>query len=428
MTAAPKRSALSHRAEPRPLTVSEFLRAVNALLETQVAWVEGEVADYRVSDGKWVHFDLKDGTALVHCFGLAFRLRTPLEDGMTVRVWGAPRVYPRYGKFSLVVDILEPAGEGALQRAFELLKSALEREGLFDPARKRALPRVPERIALLTSPDAAAYADFLSVLRGRRGGIAITFVPIPVQGRDAPLAIARAIDWVSEEHPALDALVLVRGGGSLADLHAFNDEVVVRALARSRVPTAVGVGHERDVTLADLVADRRAATPSNAAELLTPTRRELEAELRDLTARLSRAVRDRFRGDEERAAAALTALREVVRSTGERVGLLGRRVETAGALLLLRTRHFQTTLADTVRRLTSRADVLRNLQRERLAAIQRLLVGLHPARVLHRGYSITQGPDGRILRAASRVGPGDTLVTTLHRGRVASTVATAEEP
>lgn len=364
-----------------PLTVSEFLAAINSLLETQVSFVEGEVAEYRVANGKWVHFDLKDDAALVHCFGLAFRLRTPLEDGMTVRVWGAPRVYPRYGKFSLVVDILEPAGEGALKRAFELLKRTLEREGLFDPARKRALPRIPERIALLTSPDAAAYADFLSVLRARRGGIAVTFVPIPVQGRDAPLAIARAIDVVSEEHPALDALVLVRGGGSLADLHAFNDAAVVRALARSRVPTVVGVGHERDSTLADLVADRRAATPSNAAEILTPTRRELEAELRELVIRLRRAVNDCLRAEDERAAAAVLVLHEVIRSSLERVTLLAR-----------------------------------------------LLAGLHPERVLRRGYSITKGSDGRILRAASQVGLGDTLATTLHRGSVTSTVAATEDP
>jgi hypothetical protein len=184
---------VSEREAAEPLSVSEFLGRVNELLETQVALVEGEIVDYRISQNKFVHFDLKDDSALVHCFGLAFRLRTPLEDGLRVRVWGVPRVYPKYGKLSLVVETVEPSGEGALRRAFELLRAKLEREGLFDAARKRALPRFPERIALVTSPEAAAYGDFLKVLGGRRGGLDILVLPVAVQGDASADAIAREV-------------------------------------------------------------------------------------------------------------------------------------------------------------------------------------------------------------------------------------------
>lgn len=408
--------------ESSPLSVSAFLARINELLETQVAWVQGEVSEYRVTDGKWVHFDLKDQTSLVHCFGLAFRLRTPLEDGMTVRLWGIPRVYPRYGKFSLVVERVEPVGEGALRRAFELLRLRLEREGLFAPSRKRALPRIPERIALLTSPAAAAYADFLTVLRQRRGGITILFLPVPVQGEGALDAIARAVDWVSEEHPALDALVLVRGGGSLADLHAFNDEGVVRAVARSRVPTLVGVGHERDRTLVDLVADVRASTPSNAAELLTPTRGELQRELQDLSARLVRAVRGRVAFQETRTARAVTLLSERIRAPLERLALLRRNLEQRGAALHLRSRSLQETAETLATRLRARTARLLEQTHARLGSLERLLGSIHPRALLRRGYSITRGPAGRVLRRAAEVRAGDLLTTTLHEGAVDSTV------
>lgn len=407
----------------KPLTVSEFLRAVNELLETQVVWVEGEIADFRVSQGKWVHFDLKDVHALVQCFGLAFRLRTPLEDGMTVRVWGVPRVYPRSGRFSLFVERVEPAGEGALRRAFELLKEQLAREGFFDASRKRPVPRIPERVALLTSPEAAAYSDFINVLRARRGGMDVFLVPVPVQGEGAPAAIVRAIDWVSEQHLDLDALVLVRGGGSLADLHAFNDASVVRALARSRVPTIVGVGHERDLTLADLVADVRASTPSHAAELLSPSRTELDRAVLDLRRRLTLAVSERLRlvsGDTDRL---LTALADVARASVERVEVLSQWMEGIRAQFASSIRERAGTLDRQGVQLRSRVGEALRTQSHRLAALDRLLAGLHPRRVLARGFSVTRlRPRGRIIRSARGVDPGSSLTTTLHEGSVDSTV------
>lgn len=408
-----------------PCSVSEFLKTVNVLLETQVAWVEGEVSDYRVAEGKWVHFDLKDDTALVHCFGLAFRIRAPLEEGMRVRLWGAPKVYPKYGKFSLVVERVEPFGEGALRRAFELLRATLEQEGLFDVERKRTLPRIPERIALLTSPDAAAYADFLTVLQHRRGGMEIVLLPVTVQGDRAVDEIVQAIGRVSEERPDLDALVLVRGGGSLADLHAFNDEAVVRALARSRVPTMVGVGHERDVTLADLVADVRAATPSNAAERLTPTRAELLREVQEHESRILRAVHEELTASVDRVALAVGILREAVRHPMVRLDALTQAVVRRGSLLTTHVSGLRSIVDAASRTLPTRMQHTLDTDTAQVSAFLRLLAGFHPVQTLRRGYSITRGPAGQLVRAASDVVQGDRLATTLQHGTLDSTVTSA---
>lgn len=407
-----------------PLSVSEFLGRMNELLETQVAWVEGEVSDVRISQEKFLHFDLKDENSLVHCFGILYRVRTPLEEGMKVRVWGVPRVYPRYGKFSLVVEIVEPQGEGALRRAFELLRAKLEQEGLFEVSRKRSLPRFPERIVLITSPDAAAYSDFLKVLRARRGGLDILVLPVPVQGKGAADGIARAIDWVNEEEPQRDALVLVRGGGGLEDLRAFNDELVVRALARSRVLTVVGVGHERDVTLADLVADVRASTPSNAAELLTPTAGETRRAVLDLADRLTRAVCEKLRANEQDVARQAMKLQETVRGVIERVSFLARRMEGMGALIRERARTTQASLGRAESLLETQIFHLLGAHDQRLRGLQRLLEGLEPDRVLARGYSITVGARGEVLKDARRVRPGDPLTTRLSRGTLHSVTKT----
>lgn len=408
------------------LSVSEFLGRINELLETQVAWVEGEVADVRTSQGKFLHFDLKDQGALVHCFGMLYRIRVPLEDGMKVRVWGAPRVYPKYGKFSLVVEMVEPSGEGALRRAFELLRLTLASEGLFDASRKRALPRFPERIALITSPEAAAYGDVLTVLGMRRGGLDILVLPVPVQGEGSAEAIARAIDWVNEEARERDALLLVRGGGSLEDLKAFNDEAVVRALARSRVPTVVGVGHERDITLADLAADVRASTPSNAAELLTPTAAEIDRAVLDLSARLAHSFQEALRANQAGVARQVGLLRETVLGVIERVSFLARSTESQGSLLRERVRTIRASLGRAERSLAAPLAAALAARRQRLGSLERLLEGFRPEQVLARGYSITRGSEGNVLRDASLVHPGDALITRLSRGTLSSITETTD--
>ncbi|TSC62924.1 MAG: putative Exodeoxyribonuclease 7 large subunit, partial [Parcubacteria group bacterium Gr01-1014_106] len=354
--------------------------------------------------------------------------RTPLEDGMKVRVWGVPRVYPRYGKFSLVVEKLEPVGAGALRRAFELLKKKLEAEGVFDTTRKRALPRFPERVVLLTSPDAAAYQDFLKVLAARWGGIHIDFVPVPVQGADAAERIARAIDWVNERERMAEVLVVVRGGGSLEDLQAFNDELVVRALARSRIPTLVGVGHERDVTLADLAADMRASTPSNAAELLVPTRDAIGAAVDDLAQRLSRALRDAVRARGEEVAHSVLVLRETVETTVDRVDALTRSMEQLGAHVRGHVQYNRLRIAHALERMQARITERFSALDTGLRGLERLLGTLHPYRVLGRGYSMTRTESGTLVRDVQDVHVGERLVTTVSRGTLESDVTVTHAP
>lgn len=257
-------------------SVSDFLASVNQTLEYAypVVTVTGEVASFKVNQGKYVFFDLKDESGSVGCFMTVWQLRTPIEDGMKIVVTASVKVTP-WGKFSLTVQSLRPVGEGALRKSFELLKQKLADEGLFDPARKRTLPSLPERVAVVSSTQAAGYGDFIKILDARWGGLEVEVAHTQVQGEGAADQMIRAIRYFNTQADPADVLVLIRGGGSADDLATYNDEQLVREIAASRIPTLVGVGHEVDVSLADMVADVRAATPSNAAALLVPDRREI---------------------------------------------------------------------------------------------------------------------------------------------------------
>lgn len=263
--------------ENAPLTVSDFLALLNQTLEFAYPSVTivGEVAEFRVSQGKWVSFKLKDGESVVECFMGIYQLRVPLENGMKVMVVAAPRVNAKWGKFSLNVRTVKPIGEGSIKKGFELLKAKFEAEGLFSPERKRPLPRVPTYVAVVTSTESAAYADFCKIMNERWGGLRVEVGHTQVQGDPAADQMIRAIRYFNTLETPPDVLVIIRGGGSAEDLLSFNDEQLAREIAGSRIPTLVGAGHEIDHTLADMVADRRAATPTNAAEILVPDRREL---------------------------------------------------------------------------------------------------------------------------------------------------------
>jgi exodeoxyribonuclease VII large subunit len=259
------------------LTVSDFVALVNQTLEYAYPSVAviGEVAEFRVSQGKWVSFKLKDDDSVVDCFMGIYQLRVPIENGMKIMVVAAPRLNGKWGKFSLNVRTVKPVGEGSIKKGFELLKAKLEAEGLFAPERKRSLPRVPSRVGVITSTESAAYADFCKIINERWGGMSVEVAHTQVQGDPAADQIIRAIKYFNNLEVLPDVLVIVRGGGSAEDLMTFNDELLAREIAGSRIPTLVGVGHEVDHTLADMVADRRAATPTNAAEILVPDRREI---------------------------------------------------------------------------------------------------------------------------------------------------------
>ena len=258
--------------EPPRFTPSTLIVAMNQTLEYayEGALLVGEVASYKVNQGKWVFFDLKDEESSISCFMSIYQLRVPLEDGMKIVVRGVPKV-TKWGKFSFTVSAIKPVGDGSIKKAFELLKKKLSDEGLFAPEKKRELPKDLTKLGVISSTGAAGYADFIKILNARWGGIHVQVAHTQVQGMDAPDQIIRALKYFNE-HSEVQVIAILRGGGSADDLSCFNDEELVRAIAASKIPVITGIGHEVDESLADLAADVRASTPSNAAEMLTPDR------------------------------------------------------------------------------------------------------------------------------------------------------------
>lgn len=309
------------------LTVSEFVAFCNQTLEyayPSVA-ITGELANFKVSKNRWVYFDLKDETASVRFFGVVYQLPGPLEDGMLLTVRGMPRLHPQFG-FSINVSTIQLAGEGSIKKAAALLEAKLAQEGLFDPARKRSLPYPPDHIGLITSAESAAYRDFVKVIGARWGGMQISLIDVQVQGEAAPAQIVGAIEQFNALGDPPEVLVVTRGGGSADDLQAFSTEQVTRAVAASRIPTLVAIGHEIDLSLAELAADQRASTPSNAAELLVPDRRAVLAGLGEQRIQLNRlaqqVVKEAFGQLEQQTKMLDDAVTRVVDSSRQRLGLM----------------------------------------------------------------------------------------------------------
>lgn len=257
-------------------SVSDFIAVINQTLEYAypTVLIEGEVASFKVNQNKFIFFDVKDKDGSINCFMTVWQLRMPIEDGMKVIITATPKL-TKWGKFSLTVREIRPSGEGALKKSLELLKANLRAEGLFEPDRKRLLPKLPKHIGLISSTGAAGYVDFIKILNDRWGGMKVDVADVQVQGVGAADQIIRAINYFNQREALPEVIVIVRGGGSADDLAVFNDEPLVRAVAGSRVPTLIGVGHEVDESLVDLVADVRAATPSNAAQILVPDKHDL---------------------------------------------------------------------------------------------------------------------------------------------------------
>ncbi|MDB5167464.1 MAG: putative Exodeoxyribonuclease 7 large subunit [Candidatus Saccharibacteria bacterium] len=331
------------------LTVSDFIAVTNQTLEYAYpsVEVEGEVSSFKVNQGKFVFFDIKDAGGSVGCFMTVWQLRVPIEDGMKVIVTATPKL-TQWGKFSLTVKAVRPSGEGAIKKSFEILKAKLETEGIFDEGRKRTLPTIPTYVAVISSTQAAGYADFIKILDDRWGGLKVDVAHVQVQGIDAPDQMIRALNYLNGREELPEVIVIIRGGGSADDLSAFNDEELVRAIAASRVPTLVGVGHEVDESLADLAADVRASTPSNAAQILVP---------------------DRY---------------EIIRAVRYQVRSLLPRVENA---IEQQSQLVRTSLAD----MLTRTDEHIDHELERLSGIQNVLAQLNPRTVLARGYALVRG-------------------------------------
>jgi exodeoxyribonuclease VII large subunit len=334
---------------PLQLTVSEFVALTNQTLEYAYPTVSvvGEVTEFKISQGKWVSFKIKDNGAVVGCFLTLYQLRIPLEDGMKILVIANPRLNNK-GYFTLNVRAIKPVGEGSIKKGFELLKAKLEAEGLFAPERKRRLPRVPQRVAVIASTESAGYIDFCKIINERWGGMEVEVAHTQVQGVPAPDQMIRAIHYFNSLEKLPEVLVIIRGGGSAEDLSTFNDEPLARAIAESRIPTLVGVGHEIDNTLADMVSDVRAATPTNAAEILVPDRNE------------------------------------IIRAAHQRSAALGHQLMQAIDEYSARTRQ---QLDAAYRRMQEKLDD----HFERLAALRLATAQLNPENVLRRGYALLRG-------------------------------------
>ncbi|KAB2646749.1 MAG: exodeoxyribonuclease VII large subunit [Verrucomicrobia bacterium] len=441
--------------EPRVFSVSEITRTVRAVLEDEIGtvWVEGEVSNYRKQASGHQYFTLKDAQAQLACVWFArggSRLKqVALTDGMQVQVRGALTVYEARGQYQLNVQLVQAGGAGLLQAKFEALKRKLEAEGLFAAERKRELPGFPAVVGIVTSPTGAALRDMLHVLARRAPWLRVIVSPARVQGEGAAAEIAAGIAALNELAAPPDVIVVARGGGSVEDLWAFNEEAVARAIVASAIPVVSAVGHEIDFTIADFAADLRAPTPSAAAELIAPDAAELTRELGQWATQLRRqmsaalgAQRVRldflarstfFREPEQRLAAAQqrTDLAEEALRRAMREHLVARRQDVGALLaalrqyrpdqlLALRRQHYDALRA----KFQARFDEARKEPKARFTRLAAMLRLLAPTATLARGYSITTTTDGSTIRSITDVQRGTQIVTRLADGEVKSRVET----
>ena len=395
------------------LSVSDLTAQVKGLIEGAFpsVWVAGEISNFSRPRSGHCYLTLKDEQAQLRAViwrTTAGRLRFEPEDGMEVICQGGLDLYAPRGSYQLVIRQMHPKGVGALELALRKLREKLAAEGLFDEDRKQPLPRFPKRIAFVTSPTGAAVRDFLEVLRRRWRDVHVLVVPCRVQGNGAAEEIAAGIETVNRLASKVDVLVVGRGGGSLEDLWAFNEEVVLRAIAASRVPVVSAVGHEIDVTLSDLVADVRALTPSEAAELVVPDAEEMKALLRTHGQRMTLALQTRATTARNQLTA--IASRPLFRRPFDRVHDLSRQLDELGD---------RAGRAAWQRAKTAGRDV---------AAMAAQLESLSPLAVLGRGYSLTQQTDdGRLVHDAASLSVGETITTRYHRGQSVSRIESIED-
>lgn len=394
-------------------SVSEANNFIKALLEQvpqlQEIYIRGEISNYKLYPSGHHYFTLKDAEGALRCVlfkGSALRLRFRPENGMKVIAFGRIGVFPRDGAYQLYVSDLTAEGVGDLHVAFEQLKAKLYAEGLFDPAHKKPLPPYPRTIAVITSPAGAAVHDMLRILRARWPLTEVKLLGVRVQGAEAPAEIVGALRYANA-HRVADLIITGRGGGSIEDLWAFNDERVARAIYASEIPVISAVGHEPDVTIADYVADARASTPSNAAEIAVPEQNDIRARLDALERRMSKTQ---------------TARIEMLRSRLS--ALEGKRVLRDPMAFLADKR---LLLDYTQKNLASLAERQVAQRRQRFAALCASLDAMSPLRVLARGYAVARTADGTVLRSAREVSAGDTVGVTLGQGSLVCTVNETRE-
>jgi exodeoxyribonuclease VII large subunit len=391
------------------LTVTQLSHQIKNLLEGTFpeVWVEGEISNLTVPQSGHAYFTIKDEQSQIKA--VLFKssqknLKFTLQHGMQVICRGRISVYEPRGEYQLIIEYVEPKGVGALQRAFEELKTKLEKEGLFGRERKKPLPLLPRNIGIVTSPTGAAIRDILRVIKRRHPRMAISIYPVPVQGPESAPAIVEAIGYFNREKN-VDVMIVGRGGGSLEDLWAFNEEAVARAIHASRIPVVSAVGHETDFTISDFVADLRAPTPSAAAEMIVESEAHLRAAILSFESRLAMTMRQK-----------LERLRATVRHAGRLLADPRKKLE-----------QFNQRLDELLGRLG--LGLRHHVRRDRalLTSLTGALDHLNPLGILSRGYSVTRRlPDGLILKDASAVKPGDRISTKLHHGEVLSRVENSQ--
>jgi exodeoxyribonuclease VII large subunit len=435
-------------AEPpsrRVWRVADLVSAVRTTVErgyTDV-WVEGEISNYRAADSGHLYFALKDGDALLRV--VMFRMQARLlrfkpENGMQVVARGRVTIYDQRGELQLAAEFLEPVGAGALQLAFEQLKNKLAQEGLFDRARKKAVPQLPRRIGIVTSPRGAALQDMLNVLARRHESVGILIYPAQVQGESASAEVASGIRYFNRTKN-VDVIIVARGGGSIEDLAAFDDEGLARVIAASQIAVISAVGHETDFTIADFVADLRAPTPSAAAEMVIESKHQLAEHMAHLHQRLARAARYRLlmaRSQLNNLAqhGAFARMQDVIARRAQRLDELAYRIGACHQRLLQEYRQrleiaaarvryfdFRRSLAMTRTRLEAGMDALARAMRSLLTAYQAqinqaaaMLDALSPIKILERGYALVFDSAGNLLKDASRLSPGDEISAQLAKG------------
>ena len=389
-------------------TVSQVNQYIKALLdrdrELTALYVRGEISNYKAYPSGHHYFSLKDGEGAIRCVMFkreAMSLRFRPENGMKVIAFGRVAVFPRDGQYQLYCTSLTPEGVGDLHLAFEQLKQKLYAEGLFDPAHKKPIPRFPKRIALITSAAGAAVRDMLRILGARWPMAEVFLLPVRVQGAEAPGEICAAIAWANQ-HQVADLIITGRGGGSMEDLWAFNDENVARTIYHSAIPVISAVGHEPDVTIADFVADLRAATPSNAAELAVPDQNEVAVWLHQMEGRLAQAMGRKLesaRKDLDRAARCRALQAPMNYVDDKRMVLDYQREKLAAGL-----------------------NAALNRERQRFGQLASKLDALNPLKVLGRGYAIPRKADGGVVRSVTDVASGDPLKLRVADGEISCQV------
>ncbi|HEY5163556.1 MAG TPA: exodeoxyribonuclease VII large subunit [Terriglobales bacterium] len=437
-------------------TVRDLMSAVRTCMEREYTdvWVEGEVSNFRPAESGHMYFTLKDEGSqmrVVMFRSQARLLRFKLADGMAIIARGRLTVYEPRGELQLSAEFLEPKGAGALQIAFEQLKAKLAAEGLFDAARKKPIPAFPRRVGVVTSPRGAAIHDILNILRRRHRGVNVLIYPAQVQGASAPSEVSAGVKYFNRAK-RVDVIVIARGGGSLEDLAAFNDEGLARTIAASELPVISAVGHETDFTICDFVADLRAPTPSAAAELVIESRHRLEERVDTLGTRMQRATRYQLLMSRQRLTqlaqhGALARMQQAIGRRAQRIDELvfrmaaahrqqlqtfRRRLDVAGARV--RSHDLRRVLGVMQRDLHAQEHALAatlrsNLQRLRagLNQAQGRLHALSPLNILERGYSLVFDSAGNLVKEAKQVKPGEEIRARVHRGQIRARVEGTEE-